>query len=74
MFDKKKIISRLFFYILTVLIFIGVFIVPAKYSLAANIVTNDYFLNHKSIEPFYAQYKLDPNVVIHVREVVLAGC
>jgi len=73
MFDKKKIISSCFFYVLTVLIIIGVFIVPAKYSLAVDIVTNDYFLNHKSIEPFYAQYKLDPNVVIHVREVVLAG-
>ena len=37
------------------------------------IVCNDYFINHKSIEPFYGQYKLDPSVLIHVREVVLAG-
>jgi pimeloyl-ACP methyl ester carboxylesterase len=51
----------------------GAFIAPMKYSYAAEIVSNDYFLNHKSIEPFYGQYKLDPNVVIHVREVVLAG-
>lgn len=39
---------------------------------AQGIVRNDYFINHKSIEPFYEQYKLDPSVVIHVREVVLA--
>lgn len=73
MFYKQKNISNCFFYILTVLIIIGVSIVPTKYSHAVDIVTNDYFLNHKSIEPFYLQYKLDPNVVIHVREVVLAG-
>jgi pimeloyl-ACP methyl ester carboxylesterase len=73
MFYKQKDKSRWFTYILTVLIIIGVFIVPTRYSQAADIVTNDYFLNHKSIEPFYGQYKLDPHVVIHVREVVLAG-
>ncbi len=37
------------------------------------LVTTDYFVSHTSNEPFYAQYKLDPQVVIHVREVVLAG-
>lgn len=73
MFYKQKNITNRFFYILTVLVILGVFIVPIKYSHAVDIVTNDYFLNHKSIEPFYGQYKLDPNVVIHVREVVLAG-
>lgn len=33
----------------------------------------DYFISHTSNEPFYAQQKLDPNVTLHVREVVLAG-
>jgi hypothetical protein len=30
-------------------------------------------VSHTSSESFYAQYKLDPQVVLHVREVVLAG-
>jgi pimeloyl-ACP methyl ester carboxylesterase len=33
----------------------------------------DYFINHTSNEPFYAQQNLDPSVILHVREVVLAG-
>ena len=40
---------------------------------ADGIVCKDYFVNHKSIEPFYGQYKMDPNVLIRVREIVLAG-
>ena len=33
----------------------------------------DYFVSHTSNEPFYAEQKLDPNVTLHVREVVLPG-
>jgi len=33
----------------------------------------DYFISHTSNEPFYAEQKLDPNVTLHVREVVLPG-
>src|SRR5688500_13316311 len=33
----------------------------------------DYFINHSSNEPFYARYNLDPQVTLHVREVVLPG-
>jgi pimeloyl-ACP methyl ester carboxylesterase len=62
-----------FLAILAVLVVLGILVAPIKNSLADEIVSNDYLINHKSIEPFYGQYKLDPNVVIHVREVVLAG-
>jgi pimeloyl-ACP methyl ester carboxylesterase len=61
---------------LATLIIIGFGFASGQYFLihaADGIVCNDYYVNHKSIEPFYGQYKLDPNVVIHVREVVLAG-
>jgi pimeloyl-ACP methyl ester carboxylesterase len=54
----------------------GILFGPAQYARAGSvkgITTNDYFVNHKSIEPFYGQYHLDPGVVIHVREVVLSG-
>lgn len=33
----------------------------------------DYFISHTSNEPFYGQYDLDPQVTLHVREVVLPG-
>lgn len=61
---------------LIVLIIIGVGFASGQYFLvhaADRIACNDYYVNHKSIEPFYGQYNLDPNVVIHIREVVLAG-
>lgn len=35
--------------------------------------STDYYLNHTSIEPFYTQHGLSPEVVLHVRELVLAG-
>lgn len=70
--QPKKVNNR-FFAILGVFVLLGALIAPLKHSHADTIVSNDYFINHKSIEPFYGQYKLDPNVVIHVREVVLAG-
>ena len=71
-----KKVNGWFFATLTTLIIIGVGFASGQYFLvyaADGIVRNDYYANHKSIEPFYGQYKLDPNVVIHVREVVLAG-
>jgi pimeloyl-ACP methyl ester carboxylesterase len=33
----------------------------------------DYFVTHTSSEPFYLQQKLDPRVILHVREVVVPG-
>ena len=35
--------------------------------------TTDYFLTHTSIDPFYEKHNLDPTVVLHIREVVMAG-
>ena len=35
--------------------------------------TTDYYISHTSRDPFYTKHNLDPNVIIHVREVVLAG-
>ena len=52
---------------------LGVLAVPYPPALANGIVTNDYFLTHQSIEPIYKAKKLDPTVLIHVREVVLKG-
>jgi hypothetical protein len=46
---------------------------PAFAGMVGTLVTTDYFVSHTSIEPFYTQYKLDPQVVLHVREVVLTG-
>jgi pimeloyl-ACP methyl ester carboxylesterase len=65
---KRIIIALIFAFVL--LLGIGPIVTQVG---AVDIVTNDYFLNHKSIEPFYDQYKIDPSVVIHLREVVLAG-
>jgi pimeloyl-ACP methyl ester carboxylesterase len=72
----RKKVNSWFFAILTTLIIIGLGFASGQYFpvlAAEGIVCNDYFINHKSIEPFYGQYKLDPSVLIHVREVVLAG-
>jgi pimeloyl-ACP methyl ester carboxylesterase len=55
------------------LIIFTINITPIHYAHATEIVTNDYFINHRSIEPSYEQYNLDPNVLIHLHEVVLAG-
>jgi pimeloyl-ACP methyl ester carboxylesterase len=55
---------------------LGVLMAPRQHARAAmadTLVTTDYFVSHMSSEPFYAQYHLDPQVVLHVREVVLAG-
>jgi pimeloyl-ACP methyl ester carboxylesterase len=35
--------------------------------------THDYFLSHASAEPFYTEQGLQPDVLLHLREVVLAG-
>lgn len=40
---------------------------------AVELRTTDYYLNHTSVEPFYAEHGLSPEVVLHVREVVLPG-
>jgi pimeloyl-ACP methyl ester carboxylesterase len=40
---------------------------------ADDLRVTDYFVSHASNEPFYAQENLDPNVALHVREVVLPG-
>ncbi len=37
------------------------------------LITTDYLLSHESKEPFYQEQDLDPQVVLHVREVVAAG-
>ena len=54
-------------------ILLGFLIIPFSRALAGGLVTNDYFLNHQSIEPVYKAKKLDPTVLIHVHEVVLKG-
>ncbi|MEZ5935951.1 MAG: alpha/beta hydrolase [Alphaproteobacteria bacterium] len=38
-----------------------------------SIRTTDYYISHESNEPFYARHGVDPNVLLHVREVVMAG-
>ena len=35
--------------------------------------TTDYFISHESNDPFYARHSIDPNVLLHVREVVMSG-
>jgi len=53
---------------------LGLLFIPFSTALPGDgIVTKDYFLNHQSIEPIYKAKKLDPTVLIHVREVVLNG-
>ena len=53
------------------LLFLGL---PAAFANGASqLRTTDYFINHISKEPFYTENDLDPNVILHVREVVLAG-
>jgi pimeloyl-ACP methyl ester carboxylesterase len=59
-----------FFSIIAIL---GFLTIPFSGALAGGLVTTDYFLNHQSIEPVYKAKKLDPTVLIHVREVVLQG-
>jgi pimeloyl-ACP methyl ester carboxylesterase len=46
---------------------------PALAGMAGTLVTTDYLVSHTSIEPSYTQYHLEPHVILHVREVVLAG-
>jgi pimeloyl-ACP methyl ester carboxylesterase len=40
---------------------------------AAEPVTTDYYVTHRSIDEVYAGSKMDPTVLIHLREVVLPG-
>jgi hypothetical protein len=58
------------------LVLLGLLVAPpllARAAAAETLLTTDYRVSHTSSEPFYAQYKLDPQVVLHVRGVVLAG-
>jgi pimeloyl-ACP methyl ester carboxylesterase len=72
--EKKTLKKRnIFLLILLVLLSLSSALAVSTQSLAQSVVARDYFLTHKSIEPFYAQQKLDPTVLIHVREVVLKG-
>jgi len=51
----------------------GLFLISPSKATASELVTTDYYINHQSIEPVYTDNKLDPSVLIHLREVVLAG-
>jgi pimeloyl-ACP methyl ester carboxylesterase len=73
MYDRTKKMSNRFFLIPAVLIIMGALHASMTYSHANEVITNDYFVNHESIEPIYQEKKLDPTVLIHVREVVLRG-
>jgi pimeloyl-ACP methyl ester carboxylesterase len=46
---------------------------PAVADDADGLRVTDYSISHTSNEPFYAQQNLDSRVILHVREVVLAG-
>jgi len=35
--------------------------------------TTDYYLTHESKDPFYSKHGMNPNVLLHVREVVMSG-
>jgi pimeloyl-ACP methyl ester carboxylesterase len=61
-----------------ILAFASVSLLCAGPSLAAaedadGLRITDYFVSHTSNDPFYAQQRLDPNVALHIREVVLTG-
>jgi pimeloyl-ACP methyl ester carboxylesterase len=73
MFRSLREKPRSLLFAFSVLGLIGAILSTASPMYAQDIVVNDYFINHKSIEPFYEQYKIDPSVVIHLREVVLSG-
>jgi pimeloyl-ACP methyl ester carboxylesterase len=73
---RRQQCSRWLLTLLAVSVLLGLLITPrllAHAAAAEMLVTTDYLVSHTSSEPFYAQYKLDPQVVLHVREVVLAG-
>src|SRR4030065_2929892 len=67
--------SRWLLTISAVSVLLGLLTAPCLLARAAPeaLVTTDYLVSHMSSESFYAQYKLDPQVVLRVREVVLAG-
>ena len=68
--------SRWLLTISVVSVLLGLLMAPrllVRAAAAETLVTTDYWVSHTSSESFYAQYKLDPQVVLHVREVVLAG-
>lgn len=58
-------------FIVPILILTGFQSVAANQS--DNFQVTDYYIHHTSTDPFYTRHNLDPNVSLHVREVVLAG-
>jgi pimeloyl-ACP methyl ester carboxylesterase len=65
---RRALVRSLWFVAVTLVA--GSIAIPA---FANEIVTRDLFINHKSVDGVYAKYKLDPTVLIHVREVVQEG-
>src|SRR5215471_16695263 len=60
--------SRWVVNISAVSVLLGLLIAPQLCARAAaeTLVTTDYWVSHTSSEPFYRQYKLEPQVVLHV--------
>ncbi len=58
---------------LKIIISIGFFIIPFSQTFAGDLSTNNYFINHQSVETVYQAKNLNPSVLIHVREVVMEG-
>jgi len=74
--SQRHRLGRWMLTISVVWVLLGALLAPCQLPCAAateGLVTTDYYVSHTSIEPFYKQYKLDSHVVLHVREVVLAG-
>src|SRR5262249_39635948 len=55
------------------LVILSITLRPTVANEAGGVRVMDYLVSHTSNEPFYVQQKLDPEVLLHVREVVLAG-
>ena len=76
MLSHRQWVDRWMLTISAVLVLLGALLAPRPLAHAAateQLVTTDYSVSHTSTEPFYAQYKLSPHVILHVREVILAG-
>lgn len=59
----------------TIFVFlIALLLLPAAYAAdGEGLRTTDYYLTHESKDPFYSKYGISPNVLLHVREVVMSG-
>jgi len=76
MLSQRQRFDRWILAISVIWVLLGALLAPSQPPFAAaveGLVTTEYYVSHTSIEPFYKQYKLDPHVVLHVREVVLSG-